>query len=71
VFIDEHQRAHPGHDDPASVCVQVNTIYGTARVARTNIVNGNVTCSGDGLSVKSEAVSVPVNLKVTPVEVRP
>lgn len=40
--------------DPASICLQVNTVYGTARIARTNIVNGNVTCNGDGLTVKTD-----------------
>ncbi len=52
--------------DPATVCVNVTTVYGTLRVARTNIVQGNVTCNGEGLSVKSEATTVGVPLQVVP-----
>lgn len=52
--------------DPASVCGSITTIYGTAKFARTNIVNGNVTCNQDGLSVKSDAVQIPVGIQITP-----
>lgn len=55
--------------DPASVCGSITTIYGTAKFARTNIVNGNVSCNQDGLSVKSDAVQVPLQLQVNPVGV--
>lgn len=40
--------------DPASVCVRVTSIYGTAMVSRTNAHNGTVSCTGDGLTVKSQ-----------------
>ncbi len=52
--------------DPASVCVNVTSVYGTLRVARTNLVNGTVVCNGEGLTVKSEATMVGVPLQVVP-----
>lgn len=49
--------------DPATVCVQVNTIYGTLRASRTNIVDGEVSCSSDGVQVKSRGTtSIPVTI---------
>jgi lipopolysaccharide export system protein LptA len=44
--------------DPASVCVQITSIYGTMRLARTNIVNGNVSCVQEGLTVQSDAQKI-------------
>lgn len=44
--------------DPASVCLTVTSIYGTTRLARTGIQNGNVSCTNDGLSVSSRAPTV-------------
>ena len=52
--------------DPATACITITSIYGTVRISRTNIQNGDVSCSQDGLAVKSQGVtSVPV--KVTPI----
>lgn len=53
--------------DPASVCGSVLTVYGSIKFARTNITNGNVQCSQDGLTVKSDAIQVPMSLQVVPV----
>ena len=52
--------------DPATVSIQVNTIYGTVRYCRTAIVNGGVTCDSNGISVKSESATVGVPLTITP-----
>jgi len=54
-----------GHD-PATVCVQVTSIYGTVRVARTAIVDGNVTCNGDGMTLKSNGAQIGVPITVVP-----
>jgi len=50
--------------DQASVCVSVNTIYGTLKLARTAIANGNVSCTQEGLAVKSDAQTVTVPIEV-------
>jgi hypothetical protein len=52
--------------DPATVCVQVATPYGNVRVARTNLQNGNLNCSNDGLQLKSDAASVGVPVNIVP-----
>jgi hypothetical protein len=52
--------------DPATVCVQINTIYGTVRFARTAIVDGNVACNGDGLTLKSNGAQVGVPITIVP-----
>ena len=41
--------------DPASVCLRVPTPAGIAQLARTAIVGGTVTCTENGLTVKSDA----------------
>jgi hypothetical protein len=52
--------------DPATACLNVNTIYGTLRMARTNITNGDVACGADGLTVKSQGnTSIPVTISPT------
>jgi putative VirB-like lipoprotein len=40
-----------------SWCMTVNTVYGTARIAGTGIRNGTVSCSQEGMVVKSEDAS--------------
>ena len=52
--------------DPASVCISIQTPYGTGKFARTNIVSGNVSCDSDGLKVQSDAQKVGVPVLVTP-----
>jgi hypothetical protein len=52
--------------DPASVCINLSTIYGNLKVARTNISNGDVTCAADGLVVKSQASQVGIPVVITP-----
>jgi hypothetical protein len=52
--------------DPATVCGAVMTPYGNLKFARTNITNGDVQCTQDGLSVKSQPPSVPVGVQVIP-----
>lgn len=39
--------------DNATACVTITSIYGTGRLARTNISNGSVSCTQEGLTVKS------------------
>ncbi len=39
--------------DQASVCVTITTIYGTAKMARSGLLNGTVNCSADGMSIKA------------------
>jgi hypothetical protein len=43
--------------DPATACITVTTIYGTVRVYRTAAPSATVTCSQDGMSVKSEVAT--------------
>lgn len=52
--------------DPATVCVQVTSIYGTMRLARTNIISGNVACNQEGLTVQSDAQRIGVPVLVVP-----
>ena len=40
--------------DPATACITVTSIYGTVKVYRTAAVNATVSCSQDGMAVKSE-----------------
>jgi hypothetical protein len=42
-----------------SWCLIVNTVYGTARIAGTGIRNGTVSCSQEGMVVKSDASPGP------------
>ena len=39
--------------DQASVCVTVASVYGTVKIARSGLLNGTVSCSADGLSIKA------------------
>jgi hypothetical protein len=41
-------------NDPATVCASYVGIYGNVQVSRTALLNGVVTCSKDGMTVKSE-----------------
>lgn len=51
--------------DQATFCGQISTVYGTVKVARTNIQNGDVTC--DGLKVTTPgSTSVPVTVRPVP-----
>lgn len=52
--------------DPATVCTSITSVYGKFQFARTNIVNGNVACSQDGLTVKSDASQIGVPITITP-----
>jgi len=38
-------------DSKATVCVTVNSVYGTGKALRTNVENGRVKCDMDGMSV--------------------
>ena len=64
-FLDASQIEALGKD-PASVCLSIQTPYGTAKFARTNIMSGNVSCDSDGLKVQSDAQKVGVPLLVVP-----
>ncbi len=52
--------------DHATACGHVTTPWGAAWFARTNIVDGNVTCNPDGMTVKSNGAQVGVPLTVVP-----
>jgi hypothetical protein len=39
-------------NDPASVCVNLTSVYANLRVARSNLTNGTMSCTGDGLTVR-------------------
>jgi hypothetical protein len=39
-------------ESDATVCVSINTIYGTGKLYRSNIKNGTVKCDMDGMAVK-------------------
>ena len=53
--------------DQATVCATLQTVYGTLKVARTNIFNGDISCTGDGLSVKSTGgATIPVTIAPSP-----
>ena len=41
-------------NDQASVCVTITTVYGTAKMARSGLLNGTVSCSADGMSIKAK-----------------
>lgn len=53
-------------NDPASVCVSVSSVYGVVKVARTNIGAGSVSCTQEGLTVKSDSATVGVPITVMP-----
>lgn len=49
--------------DPATVSLSIQTPYGAIKFCRTALPNGDVTCTADGLSLKSSlAVTVPVTI---------
>ena len=39
-------------DDPATVCITVNSIHGTFHITRTAATTGTVICNRDGLSLR-------------------
>lgn len=41
-------------ENQASVCITVTSIYGTAKMARSGLLNGTVTCSADGMTIKAQ-----------------
>ena len=40
--------------DQASVCVTVASVYGTVKIARSGLLNGTVSCSADGMSIRAK-----------------
>lgn len=52
--------------DPATVSINVKTIYGTIQWCRTGILNGNVVCDSNGITVKSDAQAIGVPINVVP-----
>jgi hypothetical protein len=42
-------------NDPATVCLTITSVYGTGKFYRTAAPSAAVTCSQDGMSVKSGA----------------
>jgi hypothetical protein len=57
--------------DSATVCVTAQWGGGLVNASRTNIVNGDVVCNGNGLSVKSTPGVVSLPVTVTPTQVKP
>jgi hypothetical protein len=53
-------------DDQATVSVNVKTIYGTIQYCRTAILNGNVACDSNGITVKSDGATVGIPMTITP-----
>ncbi len=45
--------------DQASVCVTITTIYGTAKIARSGLLNGTVNCSADGMAITAPTPGRP------------
>ena len=35
------------------MCVTIASIYGTVKIARSGLLNGTVTCSADGMTIKA------------------
>lgn len=43
-------------DNTSTVCVTINTVYGTGKALRTNVDKGKVKCDMDGMSVDTSGV---------------
>ncbi len=41
-------------DNTSTVCVTVNTVYGTGKALRSNVAHGTVKCDMDGMSVDTK-----------------
>ena len=41
--------------DPATVCISVTVPQGSIHLTRSNMKNGNVTCTTEGLSIRAPA----------------
>ncbi len=41
-------------DNTSTVCVTVNTVYGTGKALRSNVAKGSVKCDMDGMSVDTK-----------------
>lgn len=41
-------------DNTSTVCVTINTVYGTGKALRTNVNAGTVKCDMDGMSVDTK-----------------
>ncbi len=42
-------------DNTSTVCVTVNTVYGTGKALRSNVAKGTVKCDMDGMSVDTKS----------------
>ena len=54
--------------DPATVCGSATYAGAQLQFARTNLTQGEVTCNGNGMSVRSIPSATPIGVKVTPVQ---
>ena len=43
-------------DNTSTVCVTVNTVYGTGKALRTNVAKGKVKCDMDGMAVDTSDI---------------
>ncbi len=41
-------------DNTSTVCVTVNTVYGTGKALRSNVAHGTVKCDMDGMAVDTK-----------------
>lgn len=66
--IAEYVKALAG--DPATVCItnDLSSPWGNDKIigVRTNITNGNVQCTKEGLTVTSSPPSMPVGVQLVP-----
>jgi hypothetical protein len=56
--------------DPASNCIRVTSIYATILLSRSNISGGSVSCTSDGMTIKSDPPVTPSGLVTVPVPVQ-
>ena len=54
--------------DPATVCGSATYAGAQLQFGRTNLTQGEVTCNGNGMSVRSIPSATPIGVKVTPVQ---
>lgn len=52
--------------DPATVCFQLTTIYGQGKLSRTNCTNCDVSCTAEGMAIKSTSPTTNIPVTVTP-----
>ena len=54
--------------DPATVSITIVYPYGTVQFCRTNISNGKVSCSNNGIAVESTPPAQAVGVQLVPIK---